>query len=340
MCCRYGKTVVGYSAGIYPDNVSLDLAASYSRQFNSPLVTLVNVGELRSPVPTPHMNTFFEAAIKTDSRKYTYGYMVAAEFDHNNDTDEVRAVAFYNYEAYHTTAISLSLVDNSLLQHFVGANYSIETQNAYRKPVYTVEVAEKVRVKTKLATTESIELMYLIPLMPLITTFYAIYLINERKSGANRLQLISHLHPMTFWVSTILSDLFMLMMPIAGIYLAFFVGDMECFIDGINMPYSFLIFIMFGFASLPLTYLVSLLISRDGNGMSLFLTINLAFGKDRMRVGSPNLCMQSKAAALNGKRALWTNRYMELGGHCDLDEYMKYQRKRRQLYPLHKYSYT
>ena len=316
--------MVGYSAGIYPDNVSLALAASYSRQFNSPLVTLVKVSEQRSPVRTSQMNKFFEAAIKSDSRKYTYSYMVAAQFDHNNATDEVRAVAFYNYEAYHTTAASLSLVDNTLLQHFVGANYSIETQNAYRKPVYSAGVAETVRVRTKLATIETIELMYLIPIMPLITTFYAIYLINERTTGANRLQLISHLHPMTFWVSTILADLFMLMMPIAGIYLAFFVGDMQCFIDGINMPYSFLIFIMFGFASLPLTYLVSLLISRAGNGMSLFLTFNLAFGKNHMRLGSPSLCMQSKAAELNEKRALWTKRYMGRGGLTDLDEYMPY----------------
>lgn len=85
---------------------------------------------------------------------------------------------------------------------------------------------------------------------------------------------------MTFWTATFLSDYLMMLLPVAGIYLAFVIGDTQCFIDGANLPYSLLLFLMFGFASLPMTYLVSLFMSRAGVGISLFIVYNLAFGKD------------------------------------------------------------
>ena len=190
-CCRYGKTVVGFSAGKSEDNVTLALAARYSGQFDSGQVSLVQVTGHRPPYLTPHVSDFLLDVLKTDSRKYTYGYMVAAQFEHNKKTDEIHAIALYNYEAYHTPAISLSLVDNALLKYSVGTEYSIETQNAYRRPVYSKRVADKVRVKQEIRHKNPVALTYLIPGLPLVTTLYAIYLINERATGSSHLQVTS-----------------------------------------------------------------------------------------------------------------------------------------------------
>ena len=213
--------------------------------------------------------------MKPNSYKYAYSYMVAAQFDHNNATDQVRAVAFYNYEAYHTTAISLSLVDNTLLQHFVGANYSIETHNNHRQPAYSKWVAEDVYIGEMIRGRRRLVGLFGSTLFTLVTNFCAIYLISEREGGTKRLQLNSKLHPVTFWAVTFVSDYFVLLLSVAGIYIAFFVGDLRVYTDGVNLPATGLFFLMYAFAALPMTYVVSNLLSTTGVGMSLFTTFTL-----------------------------------------------------------------
>ena len=140
--------VVAYSAGTRPDYVSLSLAACYSKLFDSPLVKTVNVGALPKHKTNPVVHNFLLEVMKPSRYKYTYGYMVAAQFDHDSKTDEIHAVALYNYEAYHTAAISLNMVDNALLKHFVGTEYSIVTENAHIRQILSKRSAEKKKVST------------------------------------------------------------------------------------------------------------------------------------------------------------------------------------------------
>ena len=114
------------------------------------------------------------------------------------------------------------------------------------------------------------------------TNFFAVYMINERTGGTKRLQLNSKLHPLTFWAATFASDYLVLLLSMAGIYIAFVIGNMESYIDGVNFPYSLLLFLLYGFAVLPMTYLLSIFLSKAGIGMSVFLIFSL-FGKGPLR---------------------------------------------------------
>ena len=284
-CCRYGKTVVAYSGGTNPDNVSMALVNSYSKQFDTPLVKTVNVGRLSEYKYNPSVHDYLLNVIKKDgSYAYIHRYMVAAQFEHDNATDEVRAIMFYNYEAYHTAPISISLVDNTLLRHFVGAEYSIETQNHPVKPTYSEKVKEDIRVDDMIHRKRRALAIYLSSLS-IGTTMYAIYLIHERTSGTKHLQMNTELHPMTFWVATFACDFMIFIPSVVGIYFAFVVGDVPCYIDGANLVYSALFFLAYSVAALPFTYLVSLTLSKGGVGMSLYLLFNL-LGKQSHLVSS------------------------------------------------------
>ena len=265
------------SAGRSPDNVSMGLRAAYNRQLHSPFVTTVSVRDVSSSL---------QDAMTPSSYKYTYGYMVAAQFDHNNDTDEVRAVAFYNYEAYHTTAISLSLVDNTLLQHFVGANYSIETQNDHLVPSYSQNIATKRRVEKRKGLYHSVSesyadfyMMYLSPALTLVTNLCTIYLITERETGARRMQLINCVHPVTYWTTTFVCDFVLYLLSVYLLYVVFYAAGLQCFTDGYNLPFSALIFTFYGFAMLPFRYLVSLFMSSRGIGISVVSFFSVSTGK-------------------------------------------------------------
>ena len=274
-CCRYGKTVVAYSAGTNPSNVSLALVNSYGKQFDMQLVKTININQLIDYKYHPSVHEYLLNVMKKDgSYAYIHNYMVAAQFEHDTATNEVRAIMFYNYEAYHTVPISLSLVDNTLLRHFVGAEYSIETQNHPVKPIYSEKVKEDLRVDNMIHHDRRAVANFLF-MLSTSTTMYAIYLIHERTSGTKHLQMNTELHPMTFWVATFVSDFMVFIPSVVGIYFAFVVGDMHCYIEGHNLLYSFLFFLAYSVAALPFTYLVSLTLSKGGIGMSIFLLFSL-----------------------------------------------------------------
>ena len=274
-CCRYGNTVVAYSAGTNPGNVSLALVNRYGKQFDTPLVKTVNVNQLSEYKYNPSVHEYLLNVMQKDGGyAYIHSYMVAAQFEHDTATDEVRAIVFYNYEAYHTAPISLSLVDNTLLKHFVGAEYSIETQNHPVKPIYSEKVKEDIRVENMIYHRRRALAVYL-SMLSLTITMYAIYLIDERTSDTKHLQMNTQLHPITFWVATFVSDLMVYIPSVIGIYFAFVVGDLPCYIEGANLVYSALFFLAYSVAALPFSYLVSLALSKDGIGMSLYLLFTL-----------------------------------------------------------------
>ena len=284
-CCRYGKTVVPYSGGTNPDNVSMALVNSYSKQFDTPLVKTVNIGRLSEYKYHPSVHDYLLNVMKKDgSYAYIHRYMVAAQFEHDNATDEVRAIMFYNYEAYHTAPISISLVDNTLLRHFVGAEYSIETQNHPVKPTYSEKVKEDIRVYNMIYHKRRPLPVYL-GILSTSITMYAIYLIHERTSGTKHLQMNTKLHPMTFWVATFACDFMIFIPSVVGIYFAFVVGDEHCYIEGADLVYSALFFLAYSVAALPFAYLVSLILSKGGIGMSFYLLFNL-LGKHSHLVSS------------------------------------------------------
>ena len=224
--------------------------------------------------------------MKNDEYKYTYGYMVAAQFKHDSATDEIHAVALYNYEAYHTAPISLSLVDNTLLRYSVGAEYSIETQSDPIQLDLSTAVAKSERIKRELRSRGEVReqniktyLICLTPAISLVANICAIYLINERWKGAKRLQLITGLHPIVFWFTTFLTDFLFMLLPIALIYCALFIMDTKSLTDGTNLPYSILIFTFFAFAILPEKYLASLFISKGDIGMNILILYTVTTGK-------------------------------------------------------------
>ena len=224
------------------------------------------------------VNEYLLAVGKNNTAELVHHRLVAAQFDVSEDGD-VACVALFNYEAYHTAAISLNLVDNALLRYLVGPEYSIRTTNNHRHhklgeiggvlEFYDVHLAEHSEHKSII--------FCLSVTFPVIMTFYVMFVIEERFTGSKRDQAICGVHYATYWIANILYDFAHCLVPIASSYALFNIRKTGLF-ESDNVLSSALLLIMYAWSMLPMVYLTSLFFSSCATAVVWLTVYNLATG--------------------------------------------------------------
>ena len=154
------------------------------------------------------MDSYLVDVAKASMYKYNQYYLIAAEMD---DTPNDTAITgFYNNEAYHAIAISLSYINNALLKYHAGDGYRIETFNHPLPWSLNSKVNNDVNDSMTVGFIFSYCLMF--GMAFLIGTF-VVFLINERSSGAKHSQFVSGVSTLNFWVSTFSWDFINYLVP-------------------------------------------------------------------------------------------------------------------------------
>ena len=262
----FDSSTVIYGVGDNTYNISTMLAESYKRQFKGFSHELVNVSD--------GVRDYLVA--RAGANNYTYNYVVAADFE-SVSADEVKCTAWFNYEAYHTAAISLNLIDNALLQHYIGPGYSIQTTNHMIAYEANKETAMQAHIKQQTKLTIAL-IRAVVFSFPMIIDSCAIYMIAERISSSKHLQIMSGVRVTTFWLSNFLFDFGFYLIPTAVVYVIFATQQISCYIDGSNLICSLTLFVMFGWATLPVVYLASLVFSWSGLGVTILLLYTFLTG--------------------------------------------------------------
>ena len=55
--------------------------------------------------------------------------MIGASFTEYNESNTIKATAWYNNEAYHTAPLSLAFIDNTVLNYLTDDNYMLQFIN-------------------------------------------------------------------------------------------------------------------------------------------------------------------------------------------------------------------
>ena len=273
----FDRTNVVYGAGNATYKISTMLAESYKSQFQGSPHQLVYVNDIAKYNSSIGVHDYLVDRSYANSFTYRYNYFVAALFE-SVGADEVKCTALFNYEAYHTAAISLNLVDNALLQHYVGPGYSIQTTNDLIEMDINKTAAAQLHTKMQLYTTR-VAIQVVTILFPIIVDCFAIDMITERACGSKNLHIISGLHVATYWMSNVIVDFAFYLVQIAVVYTLFAVYQMESFTDGYNSIYSVTLFLMFGWATIPVAYLISVIFSSCGVGVSLLVAYSFVTGE-------------------------------------------------------------
>ncbi len=93
----------------------------------------------------PSLTTYLGDIGSRSADDYNRKYMVAADISGEDNTvtnSSVTLIGQFNNEAYHTIAIALGVVDNTLLKYWFGNSYSIEAIN-HPLPLSTDALAEE-----------------------------------------------------------------------------------------------------------------------------------------------------------------------------------------------------
>uniref|UniRef100_A0A8C3SVY6 ATP binding cassette subfamily A member 3 n=1 Tax=Chelydra serpentina TaxID=8475 RepID=A0A8C3SVY6_CHESE len=232
----YGKTVVPFSVS-EASRISPRLAEQYAvlldAQGQEPLEVLGDLEEYLISRAVEEGGTFNER------------YIAAASFEEVKNRTVVTAL--FNNQAYHASATALTLADNALFRLLAGPNASITVTN-YPQPRNITETA-----KDQGQTGFAIAINLLYGMASLSSTF-ALLLVSERAIKAKHVQFVSGVYVANFWLSALLWDLINFLIPCALMLVTF---DMKAFTQDSHLVDVMLIFLLYGWAIIPLMYLLS-----------------------------------------------------------------------------------
>ena len=134
--------------------------------------------------------------------QYNWNYLIGATIE---DSDgNLTITGFFNNKAYHSMAITLSYLGNTLMQCFGNKEYQIETIN-HPFPKKSSKETDNYRDVSPTIKAFGFAFCMSFGLALLFATF-AVFLIKERKSGAKHCQLVSGVRLCNFWLATFLWD--------------------------------------------------------------------------------------------------------------------------------------
>lgn len=135
--------------------------------------------------------------------QYRREYVVAASFTTRSTTNKT-LVGHFSNEAFHTIAISLAVIDATILKHLVGTGYTITTTN------YPLPRSDNVQASSEIINKRMAGFVFAycmtFGLAFLLSTFI-VFPIKEQSIRSRHLQYVSGIRPMNYWITTFIWDL-------------------------------------------------------------------------------------------------------------------------------------
>ncbi|KAL6049103.1 hypothetical protein STEG23_021647, partial [Scotinomys teguina] len=170
---------------------------------------------------------------------------------------------FFNNEVYHSSAISLAVLDSILFMTLSGLNASITVFNKPQLHPYgsnTVPVSG-LQIVQCLAFGISV-----------VVGTFSLQTVTERTSRAKHIQFLSGVSVLTYWLSALLCDLIFFFIASCILLGVFRFCQEDAFFVSYNFLDTMLIFMLYGWCVVPLMYLGSFLF-RSSTAAYIKLTL-------------------------------------------------------------------
>uniref|UniRef100_A0AAY4BFC7 ABC transporter domain-containing protein n=1 Tax=Denticeps clupeoides TaxID=299321 RepID=A0AAY4BFC7_9TELE len=184
------------------------------------------------------------------------------------------ATAYFNNQGYHTPSTALMLVDNAIYRLLAGPNASIHTTNA-PMPRNMSERAQSQLNEGQTGFAIAINLMYG---MASLSSTFALLLVTERSIKSKHVQQVSGVYLSNYWFSALLWDLINFMLPCLLMLVVFRVFAVKAFVDHSHLVDVLLMLLLFGWAVIPLMYLLSFLFSMPATAYTRLTIFNIITG--------------------------------------------------------------
>ncbi|RXN24177.1 ATP-binding cassette sub-family A member 3 [Labeo rohita] len=183
-------------------------------------------------------------------------------------------IGYFNNQGYHTPATALMLVDNALFKLLAGPDASIQTGN-YPMPRNMSETAQSQLSEGQTGFAIAINLMY--GMASLASTF-ALLLVSERSVKSKHVQQVSGVYLSNFWFSALLWDLINFLLPCLLMLVVFRAFSVKAFVAENHLVDVLLLLLLYGWAVIPLMYLLSFLFSTAATAYTRLTIFNILSG--------------------------------------------------------------
>lgn len=275
---KFVSPVVAFGVG-HGSTKDVDLANAYAETLNLvPSLHLVNVSQL--PEYDNASNPVDQYIIDYGTRnlaKYNRNFMIALDFfaDAAPSSDATRATAYFSNQAYHASAVSLNAIDNAIYRQAVGnSSASIVTAN-HPMPERAIDTMKN-RISISLdGFGIALNVVYG---MSFLVSSFVLFLIRERSSKAKHSQFVSGVNTVVFWTATLIWDMVNYLIPCVGILVALAAFRMDQYVGNGRWAEIFLFFLLYGWAVLPLMYLLSFIFKVPSTGFIWLTILNIISG--------------------------------------------------------------
>ncbi|XP_037363662.1 phospholipid-transporting ATPase ABCA3 [Talpa occidentalis] len=199
-------------------------------------------------------------------------YLAAASF---RDVGKQTVVtALFNNQAYHSPATALALVDNLLFKLLCGPQASITVSN-YPQPRSLLQAAKDQFNEGRKGFDIALNLLFA---MAFLASTFSILAVSERAVQAKHLQFVSGVHVATYWLSALLWDLVSFLVPSLLLLVVFRAFDVHAFTQDGHMADALLLLLLYGWAIIPLMYLMSFLFAGPAAAYTRLTIFNILSG--------------------------------------------------------------
>ncbi|GBM36355.1 ATP-binding cassette sub-family A member 3 [Araneus ventricosus] len=260
------SSVYGTTDGFYYNN---DQSLSDMSETFKNVLELNDVSAEKVSEPTYYVLNYGEKSLA----KYLKRLVVGGTID-RFPSGRLHLTAWHNSGSIHSVPMSLLLMQTALLRHITRSDSSISLTI-----VPLISVSEKYsKIIFSGFSTQFVSFF-----LPLALTFLSVSFIlapmHERATKSKLLQLMSGIPTAMYWTSMFLWDyliyfvicIFLIMAPAVFFPFVFFGVHPE------SIGTLLVLFLLYGWASLPLGYIVSILFKRENHGLSIFIGASALF---------------------------------------------------------------
>lgn len=266
----YEESMVQYSEGI--SNFSTDITQELGNLYASQFPSSTEVFNIEITDDRWGMSEYLLSLAEKDIAYFNRRNLVSATF---NQVDRfIQAVGYFNNQPYHCPPLALSAVNNAYMKYLVGEEYQITTIN---HPLPATLEQQLMEGSAELGYG-SLMAFNLIFAFCFLSSSFAVFLIQEGSSKAKHLQFISGIQLSNFWISRLIWDLFVYSIPCLVIVILFIVSGLEAYSTEGRAGVAFLIFVLQGWAVIPLTYLLSFMFKEPSTGYARIIILNMFLG--------------------------------------------------------------
>ena len=115
--------------------------------------------------------------------------------------------------------------------------------------------------------------------MAFLASSFVRLVVAERESKAKHVQFVSGVSPVSYWLSAYAWDMINYVVPCLMILILFAAFDIPAYTGGHNLALVFMSLMFYGWAIIPLMYLVSFLFSKPASAFILLTLFNIVTGE-------------------------------------------------------------